>query len=322
MWAQSPLRERSRSESTLPPQGPRGQRGRAAGGRGQARPPVPRGSRPGAQVPPSMASWAPGQGPHYLPPGGAVRTGQLGPALTAPGPPRGHHGHGRVSPTGAGSLVTLHAPPRHAAAPHSPPSPCGQPRHAPQARQRPPARGQGDRGVSRVRGLGGRTRRGDTYRDARLSRGASLPQLSSSALHRPEGPECCPPSPSLPSSPGCRPTAPPSPLPLQVQPGVPLPPPAQRSHLPVLPSRPWTPLDPGGPAHHRQASGLRSTPQGAPRREHLPPRKPRLRDPRARAPPREHRRKPVLSPAARWDPSLRGHRCDRPLPVGDRGTGC
>ena len=53
--------------------------------------------------PPSTAAWAPGQGPHYLPPGRAAHTGQLGPTLSAPGPSRGHHRHGCAPPTEAGS---------------------------------------------------------------------------------------------------------------------------------------------------------------------------------------------------------------------------
>lgn len=139
-----------------------------------------------------------------------------------------------------------HPPPW--AHPHSPLSPCGQPRHAPRARRRLPTHGKA-KGGGRVSAWptqagGWGVRAGGTYRDAGLSRGAGLAQLSSSALHGKEGR-----------------------VPAQ-DPGWPLPrpPTGEGSHLPVLPSHPWTLLVPGDPAGQRAGvratASMESTPKG------------------------------------------------------------
>lgn len=128
--------------------------------------------------------------------------------------------------------------------------------------------GQGSAGSVDL-GRGGGRGRGDTYRDARLSRGSGLTQLPGSALHEREPPECALVPPS-----GAR-TPPPPP-----------PPARRRSHVPVLPSRPWTLLVRGGPAHVRGpgCEPVAEHPQSGAPPAQTPTRGRAGEDPRPRAP--------------------------------------
>lgn len=122
--------------------------------------------------------------------------------------------------------------------PHSPLSPCGQPRHARRAHRRLPthrkARGEGGCQQGLPAQVGGQgLRAGGTYRHTGLSRGAGLAQLSSSALQGKEG--------RVARQPGC----------LSLGPGLRPALPGEGSHVPVLPSRPWTLLVPGDPVGQR-----------------------------------------------------------------------
>lgn len=216
-------------------------------------------------------------------------------------------------------VMPRHPSPGPPCVPHSPPSPCGQLPHAPRARQRLPAQGEAERRVGGIRGLGGWGGVGkgwgtggegvgdgwgrweDLLGRRALLRGRPLPA-------RQRGPAQDARALSAHTAPPARPGA------------APAHPPGQRSHIPVLPSRPWTLLVPGGPARVRgQGCGTRSR---APQRGPVPLHQPPLGDPGAWTPisgtPKEARAL-TGSPLGPFSP---GAPLRPDSPCGRSGTGC